>query len=149
MASLDDFFVSTYIPTAVEIERSNRIRLAVYAYAYEYESTSLISDGEFDELSKKIDLTISTGNSKIDKWFKKNFEPDTGMWISGTSGKGMQLINSSPGSLGGPGRPGPGRPGPGGPAGGITGWGGSGGYGANLNEMCQDCGSCDCECEEE
>jgi hypothetical protein len=81
MASLDDFFVSTYIPTAVEIERANRIRLAVYAYAYEYESTSLISDGEFDELSKKIDLTISTGNSKIDKWFKKNFEPDTGMWI--------------------------------------------------------------------
>ena len=81
MASLDDFFVPTYIPTAVEIERANRIRLAVYAYAYEYESTSLISDGEFDELSKKIDLTIYTGNSKMDKWFKKNFEPDTGMWI--------------------------------------------------------------------
>ena len=71
----------TYVPSREEVERRHRIRLAVCAYAYEFESTSLISDGEFDELSKQVDLTISTGNSKLDRWFKKNFEPDTGMWI--------------------------------------------------------------------
>ena len=62
-------------------EIRNRIRLSVAAYSYEYEDDSIMSDGEFDELSKKINPAEKTGNRKLDNFFKKHFEPDTGMWI--------------------------------------------------------------------
>ncbi|QGH74630.1 hypothetical protein KNU84_gp074 [Bacteriophage DSS3_VP1] len=65
----------------VEIERRNRIRLSVAAYAYEYKDDSIMSDAEFDALSYKIDVSVSTKNRKMDNFFKKNFEPCTGMWI--------------------------------------------------------------------
>lgn len=78
---MDEPAIQTYVPSREEAERRHRIRLSVFAYAYEYEATSLISDVEYDKLSREVDLTIPTGNSKLDKWFKKNFEPDTGMWI--------------------------------------------------------------------
>lgn len=58
-----------------------RIRLAVAAYAYEYKNTSIMSDGKFDELSYKVDTSIITGYRKLDNFFKKNFEPATGMWV--------------------------------------------------------------------
>lgn len=63
------------------MERRNRIRLSVFAYAYEFEDDPLISDGEFDRLASLIDKTKSTGNEKLDAFFAKHFEPDTGMWI--------------------------------------------------------------------
>ena len=62
-------------------EIRNRIRLSVAAYAYEYKDDSVMSDADFDELSKQIDVTVKTGNRKLDNFFKKHFQPDTGMWI--------------------------------------------------------------------
>lgn len=65
----------------VEVERRNRIRLTLAAYAYEYESNPIMSDAEFDELSKAIRPKIATGHKQHDKFFREKFEPDTGMWI--------------------------------------------------------------------
>jgi hypothetical protein len=62
-------------------EIRNRIRLSVAAYAYEYKDDSVMSDADFDELSKQINVTVKTGNRKLDHFFKKHFQPDTGMWI--------------------------------------------------------------------
>ena len=70
-----------YLPSYEEVERRNRIRLSIFAYAYEFESDSLISDGDYDRLSYKIDKNRSTGNEKLDKFFREEFEPDTGQWI--------------------------------------------------------------------
>lgn len=58
-----------------------RIRLAVAAYAYEYKNDSIMSDAEFDELSNLVDPSITTGNRKMDNFFKKHFEPASGMWV--------------------------------------------------------------------
>ena len=62
-------------------QRRLRIRLAVAAYAYEYKNDSVMSDAEFDTLSYLVDTSITTGNRKLDNFFKKHFEPATGMWI--------------------------------------------------------------------
>ena len=62
-------------------EIRNRIRLSVAAYAYEYENDSIMEDHDYDQLSKEIDVSIKTGNRKLDNFFKKHFEADTGMWI--------------------------------------------------------------------
>ncbi len=67
--------------TPVELERWRRIRLSLAAYAYEFESDSIMSDHEFDEMSKLIDVNVSTGNKKLDAFFKREFNPCTGMWI--------------------------------------------------------------------
>ena len=75
------FINGRYLPSYEEVERRNRIRLSIFAYAYEFESDSLISDGDYDRLSNKIDKNRSTGNKKLDKFFREEFEPDTGQWI--------------------------------------------------------------------
>ena len=62
-------------------EIRNRIRLSVAAYAYEYKDDPILSDTEFDELAKKIDVSEKTGNRKLDNFFFFFFAPDTGMWI--------------------------------------------------------------------
>ena len=62
-------------------EIRNRIRLSVAAYAYEMEDNPIMGDYEFDELSKTINPAEKTGNKKMDNFFKKHFNPDTGMWI--------------------------------------------------------------------
>lgn len=67
--------------TTKSIEIRNRIKLSVAAYAYEYESDSIMSDSEFDALSYTINKEFKTGNRKLDNFFKKNFEPATGMWV--------------------------------------------------------------------
>lgn len=41
---------------------------------------SLISDAEFDKLCQEIDPSVSTGNRKLDNFFKKHFSPHTGQW---------------------------------------------------------------------
>jgi hypothetical protein len=64
-------------------ETRRRIRLAVAAYAYEIMHCPVMSDSEFDELAKSIDLTVDTRRPDLDKWFRKNFDPFTGMWIHG------------------------------------------------------------------
>jgi hypothetical protein len=62
-------------------ETRNRIRLSVAAYAYEMLDVSVMSDTEFDGLSKSLDPTFSTGNKVMDDFFSKEFKADTGMWI--------------------------------------------------------------------
>lgn len=62
-------------------EIRNRILLSVAAYAYEFEDHSIISDAEFDELSKRINPQHKTGNIMLDIFFAEEFSPDTGMWI--------------------------------------------------------------------
>jgi hypothetical protein len=62
-------------------EIKNRIKLSVAAYAYEYKDDPIMSDAEFDSLSLEINPGEKTGNKKMDNFFKKNFESDTGMWI--------------------------------------------------------------------
>lgn len=67
--------------TPVEQERRNRIRLSVAAWAYESHSASFLTDDEFDRLAEKIDPSMSTGNRKLDNFFKKHFHPHTGQWV--------------------------------------------------------------------
>ena len=62
-----------------EIKR--RIKLSIAAYAYEIKDRSIMSDENFDKECRKVDLSISTGNRKMDKWFKNHFAPSTGQWI--------------------------------------------------------------------
>lgn len=67
--------------TRVEKERRRRIMVAVAAYAYETMDRPIMSDAAFDRLAGNIDLKISTGNVKLDTWFKNNFKSHTGMWV--------------------------------------------------------------------
>jgi len=62
-------------------ETRNRIKLSVAAYAYEFKDNPIMSDADFDELASKIDTSVSTTNPRLDYFFAKNFQPDTGMWI--------------------------------------------------------------------
>lgn len=62
-------------------ETRRRIRLSVAAYAYEYLGQPTMTDAEFDKLATSIDLSIDTRRPDLDKWFRDNFEPHTGMWV--------------------------------------------------------------------
>lgn len=64
-----------------ELENQRRIKLAVAAYAYEVMNISLMSDQEFDDECKLIDLTKDTAYPIWDAWWRSNFSPHTGMWI--------------------------------------------------------------------
>lgn len=65
----------------VEIERFNRIRLSVAAWGYEKHDENFISDHEYDALCLKIRPEMNTGNRKMDNFFKKHFDPNTGQWV--------------------------------------------------------------------
>jgi len=65
----------------VNKEIQNRIRLSVAAFSYEYQADSIMSDAEFDALSKQINPEEETGDAVMDEFFRTEFEPDTGMWI--------------------------------------------------------------------
>ena len=78
--------------TPVELERWRRIKAALAAYAYEFDNTSIMSDGEFDDLVKSIDPSVSTVEDRhkgaqrnrykrLDKFFRETFSPHTGQWI--------------------------------------------------------------------
>lgn len=67
--------------TRVEHERRNRIRIAVYAYAYEFRDESLVSDSEYDDLARRINPSLFTGNPTLDAFFMLHYTPDSGMWI--------------------------------------------------------------------
>ena len=70
-----------YKPTKIEVERRRRINVALWAYAYEVHDNPLVDDGKFDETCERINLSVSTGNKKMDTWFRRNFDPCTGSWI--------------------------------------------------------------------
>jgi hypothetical protein len=40
-----------------------------------------MSDHEFDALCLRINPQMATGNRKIDAFFRKHFNPATGMWV--------------------------------------------------------------------
>ena len=65
----------------VNEEIRNRIKVVVAAYAYEIENNPIISDAEFDALCLKINPDVETGNKVVDKFFKEEFDPNTGSWI--------------------------------------------------------------------
>ncbi len=67
--------------TPEETERRHRIQVAVWAYAYEFLNTSLVSDARFDETAKLLDVNVSTGNKKLDRFFKTHFADCTGQWV--------------------------------------------------------------------
>ena len=67
--------------SAEETERRNRIKLSVAAYAYEFDNTSIMSDADFDEFALLIEPQVSTGHALLDKFFRTEFQPDTGQWI--------------------------------------------------------------------
>lgn len=83
--NLEQFFVQEVdegpYSDRVSEETRRRIRVSVAAYAYEILGESIMSDGEFDSLCKQVDLSISTRRPDLDKWFRANFQPHTGMWI--------------------------------------------------------------------
>lgn len=92
MASLEDFMDEPVWGKPVEVERRKRIKLAVAAYAYEFESDSIMSDGDFDKLCLEINPSMPTVENdhcvdtikrykKLDKFWSKEFQPDTGQWI--------------------------------------------------------------------
>jgi len=62
-------------------EIRNRIRICVAAYAYEIDSDPILSDAEFDSLCLKINPDLPTGDKVLDKFFKEEFDPNTGSWI--------------------------------------------------------------------
>lgn len=64
-----------------EVERRRRILLAVWAYAYETLDHSLVSDETFDREAKLVDVSIATGNRKLDNFYKKHFADYTGQWV--------------------------------------------------------------------
>lgn len=67
--------------TPEEVERRNRIRIALWAYAYEIMDDPLVTDAEFDALGLLIDPSLTTGNRKLDRFFEEHFTPSTGMWV--------------------------------------------------------------------
>jgi hypothetical protein len=80
--SLEQFFTEENMYSdIVNTETKNRIKVAVAAYAYEVLNQPIITDGEFDALAKKIDLSVNTRRPDLDKWFRENFSPSTGMWV--------------------------------------------------------------------
>lgn len=64
-----------------EKERKRRIMLSIAAYAYEFLDQSTMSDHKFDRMCLRVNLDQSTSNKEMDAWFKKHFQPHTGMWI--------------------------------------------------------------------
>ncbi len=64
-----------------EIETRRRICVAAWAFAYEFLNRSDVSDAVFDAECYKVDLSVDTGNPRMDQWFRENFSPHTGQWI--------------------------------------------------------------------
>lgn len=69
--------------TPQEVETRRRIKLALWALAYEVHDIAMVPDAVFDRESRKVDLSVATTNPALDKWFRKNYDPSTGMWVLG------------------------------------------------------------------
>lgn len=81
MSSLECLFVDEQYTEEACIERRKRIKISLYAYGYEFENDLLIDDHTYDKLATEIDLTIKTGNKKLDHFFEAEYTPYSGMWI--------------------------------------------------------------------
>lgn len=70
-----------------------RIKVSIAAYAYEVLNESIMSDGDYDRLAKRIDPAKLTGNAVMDEFFRKHYAPHTGLWIHNHPNKlGLQNI---------------------------------------------------------
>lgn len=58
-----------------------RIILTLSAYTYEFLSETIMSDTDFDAGCNLVDLKVSTSRPDLDKWWRENFDPSTGMWV--------------------------------------------------------------------
>lgn len=72
--------------TTISKEIHRRIQVSVWAYAYEIKNESLVPDHDYDQTCLLINKDMSTSyegrnNTDIDRWFRNNFDPSTGMWI--------------------------------------------------------------------
>lgn len=74
-------FKAEYQPSDIEIERRNRIRVAMAAYAYELEDDPIMSDAEYDQLALRIRPQLETGHAVLDRFFREEFSPHTGLWV--------------------------------------------------------------------
>jgi hypothetical protein len=65
----------------VEVERRRRIRVAAWAYAYEVDNDPVVDDATYDAEAEKIDVAVSTGNAKLDAFFREHYKSYTGSWV--------------------------------------------------------------------
>jgi hypothetical protein len=72
---------STKWGSPVEVETRNRIMVAIAAYAYEVADDPIMSDPDYDELAKKIDVSVDTGNKELDAFFREHYADYTGQWV--------------------------------------------------------------------
>jgi hypothetical protein len=79
--SLNAFFDDDLYSERICLETRRRIRLSIAACAYEFFHAQIMSDEEFDNLAKMIDLSIDTRRPDLDQWFRQNFDAYTGVWI--------------------------------------------------------------------
>lgn len=75
------FIPGTQVINPHEVERKARIRISVAAWAYENNLRPIMSDQDYDQLSKAINPRLATGNQRLDNFFRRHFSPDTGLWI--------------------------------------------------------------------
>ena len=66
-----------------ELVRHSRIKVAVAAWAYENNHRPIMSDAAYDELSALVhqERNIATGNHRLDRFFQRHFDKDTGLWV--------------------------------------------------------------------
>lgn len=70
-----------------------RIKISLAAYAYEVLNESIMPDGDYDRLARRIDPSKLTGNKILDDFFRREYSPHTGVWIHGHPDKaGLQNI---------------------------------------------------------
>ena len=69
-----------YTP-AISRETRLRILVSIYAYAYEIMADPLVSDGQFDEIAREININVDTLRPDLDAFFRAQFDPCTGSWI--------------------------------------------------------------------
>jgi hypothetical protein len=77
--SIESFFENPSVDYCKETHL--RIKLSIAAYAYEFDNSSIMSDGEFDQLCLKVNLNTNTNNENMDRWFREHFDKSTGQWI--------------------------------------------------------------------
>lgn len=63
--------------------RRDRIRIAVAAWAYEKDLRPTMTDGDYDAMSERVhsQRNVATGNHRLDRFFQREFNPDTGLWV--------------------------------------------------------------------
>ncbi len=67
--------------TRPEIERRNRIKIAVAAYAYEMLADPVMTDAQYDTLARSIDPKAITGRIDMDVFFGSKYSADSGIWV--------------------------------------------------------------------